>query len=165
MSRIANVSGSGWIVVAIVGAVIGAAAVTAPVAAASGPSVPGGITVYQVKRPCCHRYVTLGSQSNPSTIAVKAVPPGNYLVTGSIDVGAQTGSYIVCAVSNSLNGNDGVFGDYATAVGGTVTVSETEVITIATGQAIHLTCDDNSGKPGNVVFEEILEATPVNELH
>jgi hypothetical protein len=46
-----------------------------------------------------------------------------------------------------------------------VNVSETEVVKIGTGQSIHLTCDDNNGKPGDVLGEAVIEATPVNALH
>lgn len=147
MSRLRNVSRRGWIVVAVVAAVMGAGAITAPVAASSNPTVSGGITVYQVKRPCCRHYATLGSEADPTTIAVKAVPPGTYLVTGMIGVGSQPGSYIVCALSNALNGNDGIFGDYATTTGGAVSVSETEVVTTTTGQSITSPATTTPGRP------------------
>ena len=128
-------------------------------------AIAGGVTVYQVK--LSNQSITLGSQANPATVATKAVPAGKYLVTGFVGVNAQPGSFIVCAVSNTLNGNDGIFGTYAnqTGLGAEVNVSETEVVTIGTGQSIHLTCDDNNGKPGDVVGEAVIEATPVNALH
>ena len=132
---------------------------------ASATAVTGGITLYQVK--FVNQSITLGSGTSPTTVATKAVPAGKYLVTGFIGVNAQPGSFIVCAVSNTLNGNDGVFGTYAnqTGLGAQVNVSETEVVNISTGQSIHLTCDDNNGKPGDVLGEAVIEAIPVNALH
>jgi hypothetical protein len=167
MSRIKNLLRRAWIAVVVAGAVVGAVAVVGPVAAGAGPdatTVVGGITVYQKK--LVNQSITLGSQANPTTVATKAVPPGKYLVTGFIGVNSQPGSFDVCALSNTLNGNDGVFGTYAnqTSFGAQVNVSETEVLTIGTGQSIHLTCDDNNANPGNVVGEAVIEATPVNAL-
>jgi hypothetical protein len=151
-------------------ALITAGAASASPARATGGTSPattvtGGITLYQVK--LVNQSITLGSQASPTTVATKAVPAGKYLVTGFIGVNAQPGSFIVCAVSNTLNGNDGVFGTYAnqTGLGAEVNVSETEVVKIGTGQSIHLTCDDNNGKSGDVLGEAVIEATPVNALH
>jgi hypothetical protein len=142
----------------------------APRAHATGGTSPatavtGGITLYQVK--LVNQSITLGPQASPTTVTTKAVPAGKYLVTGFIGVNAQPGSFIVCAVSNTLNGNDGVFGTYAnqTGLGAEVNVSETEVVNIGTGQSIHLTCDDNNAKPGDVLGEAVIEAIPVNALH
>lgn len=146
-------------------AALGAAAFGGPIAAHAGPvasTVAGGITVYQTK--LVNQAIALGSPSNPTTVATKAVPPGKYLVTGFIGVSTQPGSYIVCVVTGTLNANDGVFGTFASP-GGQVNVSETEVLTIATGHSIILECDDNFGRPGEVVGEAVIEATPVNALH
>lgn len=132
---------------------------------ASAAAVAGGTTVYQVKQ--VNESIALGSQADPTTLAVKAVPAGKYLVTGEIGVNTQPGSFIVCAVSNTTAGNDGVFGVYTnqTSEGAQENVNETEVVTVSSGQSIHLTCDDNNGKPGDDVGSTVLEATPVNSLH
>jgi hypothetical protein len=111
--------------------------------------------------------IPLGPQSDPTTVATKAVPRGSYLVSGMIGVNAQAGSFIVCALANDLNGNDGVFGVYAnqTSKAAEVNVDENEVLSIAHQQEIHLTCDDNSGLSGNVVGEAVIEAIPISSLH
>ncbi len=130
-----------------------------------GDPGPRGIADYETK--LVNQDISLGPQFDPTTVATKAVPPGNYLVTGMIGVNAQAGSFIVCALANVTNGNDGVFGSYAnqTNLGAVVNVQENEVLSIAFGQQIHLTCDDNSGLSGNVVGEAVIEAIPVNSLH
>jgi Collagen triple helix repeat (20 copies) len=130
-----------------------------------GPKGDTGIADYETK--LVNQNIPLGPQSDPTTVATKAVPPGNYLVSGMIGVNAQSGSFIVCALANIPNGNDGVFGSYAnqTNQGAQVNVHENEVLSIASGQQIHLMCDDNSGLSGNVVGEVVIEAIPVNQLH
>jgi len=127
-------------------------------------AVAGGVTVYQVKD--VNEDITLGSQANPTTVATKAVPPGRYLVTGMIGVNTQPGSFVVCALSNVTNGNDGVFGTFTNqwSAGAQENVHESEVLSIGPRQTIHLTCDDNNGKPNVVVGEAIIEAVPVNKL-
>jgi hypothetical protein len=152
-------------------AVIAGSAVTAGAATTvarrvvSQTSVTGGVTDYQKRRTGLN--INLGPQSNPTTVATKAVPPGNYLVTGLIGVNTQPGSFIVCALSNTTNGNDGIFGTFTNqwSAGAVENVHETEVVTVSTGQEIHLTCDDNNGKPNNGVGEAVIEAVPVNTLH
>jgi hypothetical protein len=133
-------------------------------ARASTATVPGGITDYQTKK--VNQNIILGSQATATTVATKAVPPGQYLVTGMIGVNTQPGSFVVCALSNDYRGNDGVFGTFTNqwSAGAQENVSESEVITIGTGQKIHLTCDDNNGKPNVVVGEAVIEAVPVNAL-
>jgi hypothetical protein len=145
-------------------AVLAGSAVAANAATTIAPRQRGGITDYQTK--LVNQNIALGPQSDPTTVATKAVPPGHYLVSGMIGVNAQAGSFIVCALANDLNGNDGVFGVYAnqTSSGAEVNVHENEVLSIASGQRIHLTCDDNSGLSGNVVGEAVIEAIPVNRL-
>jgi hypothetical protein len=130
-----------------------------------GDPGPQGIADYETK--LVNQDIPLGPQSDPTTVATKAVPPGNYLVSGMIGVNSQAGSFIVCALANVPNGNDGVFGSYAnqTNLGAAVNVHENEVLSIASGQQIHLTCDDNSGLSGNVVGEAVIEAIPVTSLH
>jgi hypothetical protein len=127
-------------------------------------SSPSGITVYQVKN--VDENVALGSQSDPTSLAVKSVPAGKYLVTGEIGVDTQPGSFIVCAVSNTTLGNDGVFGEFTnqTADGAMENVTVTEVVTVSKKQSIHLTCDDNNGNSGDVVHSAVVEATPVSSL-
>jgi hypothetical protein len=140
-------------------------AVTGATVASASSAATGGETVYQVKKVA--QNIPLGSSSNPTTLAVKSVPAGKYLVTGLIGVGSQPGSFIVCALSNSLNGNDGVFGTYVnqTSDGAQANVQETEILTVPAGGAIHLTCDDNNGKAGETVGEVVVEATAVSALH
>lgn len=130
---------------------------------ARGPQGPG-LVDYQTK--LVNQSITLGSQSAPTTVATRAVPPGTYFVSGMIGVNAQAGSFIVCALANTPNGNDGVFGVYAnqTNLGAEVNVHESETLSIAYGQQIHLTCDDNSGLSGNVVGEAVIEAVPVTQV-
>ncbi len=130
---------------------------------APGTAVAGGIADYQVKTATS---ITLGPGTNPTTVATKAVPAGRYLVTGMIGVNTQPGSFIVCALSNTQNGNDGIFGTFTNqwTFGAQENVHESEVLTIHSGQVIHLTCDDNNGKPNNVVGEVVIEAVPVNFL-
>jgi hypothetical protein len=158
------------IAVGLVGVIAGSA-VTAGAAstvarrATSQTPVTGGVTDYQKRRTGLN--INLGPQFNPTTIATKIVPPGKYLVTGMIGVNTQPGSFIVCALSNTTNGNDGIFGTFTNqwSAGAQENVQETEIITISTGQEIHLTCDDNNGKPNNTVGEAVIEAVPVNTLH
>lgn len=127
-------------------------------------SSTSGITVYQVKD--VDQDIALGSQSDPTSLAVRSVPAGKYLVTAEIGVTAQSGSFIVCAVSSTAAGNDGVFGVFTnqTADSAVENVTVTEVVTVSKKQAIHLTCDDNNGRSGDVVHSVVLEATPVSSL-
>lgn len=157
--------------IAVVGATALGAGALALTSASAAPihsaraAVSGGIADYQVK--LVNQDTALGSQSHPTTLATKSVPAGRYLVTGEIGVNTQPGSYIVCSVSNTRNGNDGVFGVFTnqTADAAQENVTETEVVRVSSGQSLHLTCDDNNGKTGDAVGEVILEATPVNALH
>lgn len=146
--------------------VIATSAVTAEASQTSpaSSSVKGGVTDYEAKLTGLN--VSLGPQFSPTTVATKAVPPGKYLVSGMIGVNTQPGSFIVCALANTTNGNDGIFGTFANqwSAGAQENVHETEVVTISTGQLIHLTCDDNNGNPNNVVSEAVIEAVPINSL-
>jgi hypothetical protein len=120
-----------------------------------------GVAVYQARSN--NVGIDLGSQT---TVLTKKVPAGKYLVHGSIQVNTQPGSFIVCALSNTLNGNDGIFGVFTNqwTFAAQENVSEEEVVTIAAGQSIHLTCDDNSGKAGNIVGDAVIEAIPANAV-
>lgn len=131
-----------------------------------GPAGPQGPGLVDYETKLVNQSITLGSQSAPTTVATKAVPPGTYLVSGMIGVNAQAGSFIVCALANTLNANDGVFGVYAnqTNLGAEVNVHESERLSIASGEQIHLTCDDNSGLSGNVVGEAVIEAVPFSQV-
>lgn len=123
------------------------------------------ITVYQVKD--VNENVSLGSQAYPTSLAVKSVPAGKYLVTAEIGVSTQPGSFIVCALADTALGNDGVFGEFTnqTTQGAVENVTVTDVISVSKTQAIHFTCDDNNGKPGDVVHSAVVEATRVSHLH
>lgn len=127
--------------------------------------VTGGIKVYEAK--LTGLSIALGPQSNPTTVATEAVPAGTYLVTAFIGVGTQPGSFIVCALSNVTNGNDGVFGVFTNqwTLGAQENVRESETVQVSLGQSIHLTCDDNNGRSGDVVGEAVLDAVPVSALH
>jgi hypothetical protein len=153
--------------VAIVVGGLATAAIMAesPATAGTVVSVTGGIKLYQ--KELTGLSLPLGNQASPTTVATKSVPAGTYLVHGFIGLNAQPGSFIVCALSNVENGNDGIFGVYAnqTAQGMQINVAESEAVTVSSGQAIHLTCDDNNGKSGDVVGEAVIEAIPVNALH
>jgi hypothetical protein len=150
------------IVLALAGGAAAAILATST-AGASSSTVVGGITLYQARVTNAH--IQLGPQSSPTLVLSKAVPVGTYLVTAEVGVTKQTGSYIVCAVANVVNGNDGVFGTNGMNEGGQVNVAETEVIKVTAGQSLHLMCDDNIGLKGNVVGTALMEATPVNALH
>jgi hypothetical protein len=127
-------------------------------------TVTGGVHVYEAKN--INQNIPLGSQANPTTVATKKVPAGKYLVSGQIGVNTQPGSFVVCALSNVQNGNDGVFGTFTNqwTLAAQENVHESEVLTIAAGQQIHLTCDDNNGNSGDVVGSAVIEAIPVNTL-
>lgn len=127
----------------------------------------GGISLYETKLKCCDLGISLGSDTAPTTVATRAVPPGNYLVSGMISVGAQPGSEIACEVANTAGGNDGVFGVYQNQTGqeDVVNVHEQEVVSVASGQKIYLTCEDNNAQPNDGVGEAVIEAIPVNYLH
>jgi hypothetical protein len=127
-------------------------------------SAATGIHVFETK--LVGQSISLGGATKPTTVATKSVPAGKYLVDAMIAVNVQPGSFIVCAVSNTLNGNDGVFGTYqneASSVAN-VDVAENEVVAVAAGQSIQLTCDDNADKLGNLVGEAVIDATKVKTL-
>ena len=147
---------------------IGASCV-AGLAFAVGFAVPvmattSGVAVYQARSN--NVGVDLGSQANATTVLTKKVPAGKYLVHGQIGVNTQPGSFIVCALSNTLNGNDGIFGVFTNqwTFGAQENVSEDEVLKIAAGQSIHLTCADNNGKAGDTVGDAVIEAIPANAV-
>jgi len=171
LRRLGIAAGGLAIIAAATTAAASAAAATAgpaahtPAGTAGTASATGGITLYQKK--LTGLSISLGSQANPNIIATKSVPPGKYLVHGFIGLNAVSGSFIVCNLSNVPNTNDGIFGTYANqaTLGMQVNVAETETVTVSSGQQIHLMCDDNNGKSGDVVGEAVIEAIPVNALH
>ena len=119
---------------------------------------------YQAKATYLNRAV--GPHAKPTLVLSKKVPPGTYLVHAEVGVNVVPQGFLVCAVSNVVNGNDGVFGTYFNSAtqAEAVNVIEEESVTVATGQSIHLMCDDNSNLSGNTIGEATIDALPVAAL-
>ena len=118
-------------------------------------------SVYQAKAVYVSKAV--GPHVLLTLVLSKKVPAGTYLVHAEVGVNVVPQAFLVCAVSNVVNGNDGVFGTYFNSAtqGEEVNVIEEESVTVAAGQSIHLMCDDNSNLSGNTIGEATIDALPV----
>ena len=123
-------------------------------------------TVYQGK--ITGKDIVLGPQSDPSLLVRTAVlPAGTYLVTYSVGAIIASHDQIVCAASNVVPGNDGLFGTAGNPGTGFIygTATETDTIKVSAGQRVSVGCNSfNSGK-GTWVGSAVVEALRVAAVH
>ena len=148
-------------------AVTVSAAVPALAAKAPAPGVARATSiVYQGK--IVDRHIVLGPQSAPTLLVrTPTLPAGTYLVTATVGAVISSHDQIVCAVSNVLDGNDGVFGTAGNpgtgGIYGTAAIADT--ITVRAGQHLSLGCNSFNYGKGTYAGSAVLEAVPVARVN
>lgn len=140
-----------------------------PALAAKRPTVSTAVaspTVYQGK--ITGKDIVLGPQSDPSLLVRTALlPAGTYLVTYSVGAVIASHDQIVCAASNVVPGNDGLFGTAGNPGTGFIygTATETDTIKVSAGQRVSVGCNSFNYGKGTWVGAAVVEAVPVAAVH